>query len=249
MKKFEDGFLGKTAVVTGSSSGIGLAAVKLLGQLGSKVVGLDIHPSPFSAPYFTHLPCDISRETDLNQAAQKFAQVDFLFANAGIHTIGDVLDADWSEVEKTIEVNLKGTLLTLRKFLPVLRAPGGSVVINASDQALVGKSTSAAYGATKGAIGQLTKSQGLRFIEKGIRINAVCPGGVDTAMEAQWAPKYAAKYGGTTAEWAEKSKLGNPLQRMITPEEIARVVAFLFSDWASAVNGALWSVDGGFVAG
>lgn len=122
------------------------------------------------------------------------------------------------------------------------------MVINASDQSIVGKATSAAYGATKGALGQLTKGQALRFIDKGIRINAVCPGGVNTPMEVEWAPKYAKKYGGTASQWAKISKQGNPLKRLIEPEEVAKVVVFLMSDWASAVTGALWAVDGGFTA-
>lgn len=252
MNTFEKCFSGKRAVVTGGSSGIGLATCELLGELGCTVYNLDVQAPTTKSAGTDYLNVNIASHTAVGAAATQLKStgpIHFLFANAGIHTIGDIVDSNWEEVEQTLNVNLKGTFLTLRAFLPLMEVPGSSVVINASDQAMVGKATSAAYGATKAAIGQLAKGQGLRFIEKGIRINAICPGGVDTKMESDWAPKYAAKYGGTAAEWTKRSIEGNPLKRLIAPREVAQVVAFLFSDWSSAVNGALWTVDGGFTAG
>lgn len=238
---FGSSFKNSLSLITGAGSGIGQSTAKLLTHLGSEVMEVDKTGTAFVA--------DVRNLSDLQNVAKKISRpVNHLFVNAGILTLGDVLDSSLSEVKDTLEVNLLGAIHTLRVFLPLMTS-GGSVVITTSDQAFVGKPSAAAYGASKAALAQLTKSQSLRFIEKGIRINAVCPCGVNTAMEQKWAEDYAQKYGKTREHWAEISQKSTPLGRLLQPEEVARVVVFLLSEWASGVVGAVWTVDGGVCAG
>ena len=125
----------------------------------------------------------------------------------------------------------------------------GSIVLMGSDQSLIGKKKSAIYGATKGAIGQLTKSTALDYAEYGIRVNCVCPGAIDTPLCEGAIKNFTTKYTTESVEsLLQKVQEKHPLNRLGKPEEVANVILFVCSNEASFITGSLISIDGGYVA-
>ena len=149
-----------------------------------------------------------------------------------------------------MNINLKGTLFALMEGAPYLvENGGGSIVLMASDQSLIGKTNSLVYGATKGAIGQMTKSISLDLGPKNIRVNAVCPGSIRTPLSIDVFDRYAKKLNVDVEElWAIEAAQ-YAVRRIGEPEEVADLVYFLASDQSSFVTGSLYSIDGGLTAG
>jgi NAD(P)-dependent dehydrogenase (short-subunit alcohol dehydrogenase family) len=242
---------GKIAVITGGGSGIGAAIARLFVAEGAKIVIGDLAESGaalaaeltddgFSVAFQR---VDVTDEADvaalMQFATSRFGRLDILVANAGIperkSPIHELDLADWRRV---IDVDLTGVALCNKFAAGAMLAAGGGAIVNmASILAHVGQENSNAYSAAKAAVVNLTRSVALTYAKRGIRVNCVSPGYVDTPLLAK------------LPEATRQAMLvRQPIGRLAQPEEIAEVVAFLASDKASIITGACINADGGYTA-
>jgi NAD(P)-dependent dehydrogenase (short-subunit alcohol dehydrogenase family) len=242
---------GMVAVVTGAARGIGLAVARRFLDDGYSVALLDIDAATLVQTAATLAPpervlaieCDVAEpaqvQSAIDRVAARFGRIDALVNNAGVAVFKPLLDTTYEEWARVIAVNLTGPFLCTQACAPVMLAGGGGAVVNVgSISGLRASTLRVAYGTSKAALMHLTKQQAAELGERGIRVNAVAPGPVDTAMaKAVHTPDIRAGYHDAI-----------PLNRYGTEEEIAAAVAFLCSDAASYVNGQTLAVDGGFDA-
>ncbi|RME88174.1 MAG: SDR family oxidoreductase [Anaerolineae bacterium] len=246
-------FENRVALVTGGSRGIGLATSRLLAREGARV-GLFARNvetgrrAAESIPGAIFLAGDVRRAEDCRRAVrqilERWGRLDILVNCAGIiyrnRTVEETSEEEW---DATFETNVKGAFLMSKYALPALRACRGNIVNVASYVGLVGFAGASAYAASKAALINLTRSMALDHAREGIRVNAVCPGSVDTDMiHTAWE-----QFGDVERArrlWEEK----HPLGRIATPEEVAQAILFLASDEASFITGAALPVDGGITA-
>ena len=190
------------------------------------------------------LQCDVAEERSMLDAAAEAARtggrIDILFNNAGVAVRLPVGEQDVEGLDRVLRVNIRGAFLCAKSVLPYLTRPGGVIINTGSIVGLVGVRNRAAYSLSKGALITLTKNMALDYAHEGIRVNAVCPGFVDTGMT---------KGLFADAEKAERIRLMHPLGRFATADDIAAAVAFLASDDAAFITGQALAVDGGFTAG
>jgi NAD(P)-dependent dehydrogenase (short-subunit alcohol dehydrogenase family) len=248
----------KVAVVTGGTSGIGRATSVLFAAEGAAVVltGRDedrgraveeeIGRAGGRARF---IPADVRFEADcqrtVDAAVSAFGGLDVLFNNAGLYIENDVRGCDEHEWDLQLDTMLKGTYLMCRASIPhMIERGGGAIVNNSSGWGLVGGERAVAYCAAKGGVTVFTKALAMDHGADGIRVNAVCPGDTETAMEHADAERKGWTWDRYVA-WASE----RPLGRMGRAEEVARAVLFLASDDASFITGAAMPVDGGGVAG
>lgn len=251
-------FDGKAVLVTGGGSGIGLATALAFAREGARVAVADVSEERGAAALaaaraegldFVFVRGDVSREADAQRLVEgtvaAFGRIDVLFNNAGIlieAPVHEMSEADWDRI---LGVNLKGAFLVAKHAVRAMLRQGGGVIVNtASVNALVGDPEEAAYCASKAGVALLTKSMALAYAKHGIRVNAVCPGWVETRMFQQEADAR----GVTLAEYRAYAGTQHPLGRIGRPEEIAKVVLFLASEEASYITGSLVVADGGYTA-
>jgi NAD(P)-dependent dehydrogenase (short-subunit alcohol dehydrogenase family) len=246
-------FTGKTIIVTGAGSGIGRASALLFAAEGGNVIAADksvsVHETAelirAAAGTVHSIEMDAGSEPDviaaIDEACARFGGVDVIYANAGIAGgIESVLDQSvelWTEV---LRVNLIGPFLAIKHGAPRIAERGkGAIVCTASVAGLRSGAGGSAYSASKAGVINLVQTSAQQLSGSNVRVNAVCPGLIETGMTAR-AYEYAREKG-------VEEKIGrlNPMRRGGEPEEIARVAAFLASDEASYVNGQAWVVDGG----
>ncbi|MES2430988.1 MAG: SDR family oxidoreductase [Bacteroidota bacterium] len=236
-------------IITGASSGIGKATLELLRKEGSIVFNLDNTPPEQPDPYFIH--CDVSKSAHVEQAiktiSEKEKQIDFLFTNAGRHLFANIEDTSYEQLESLVGINLMGTFYLLKNVIPIMKQQQkGSIVLMGSDQAFVGKASSAVYGMTKGGVAQLTKSTAIDYATFNIRVNCICPGTIQTPLLDNAVKQFVNKSGQEPTAVYASLDTAQPLGRIGQPEEIAKTVRFLFSDDSSFITGALIAADGGY---
>ncbi|WP_434777819.1 SDR family NAD(P)-dependent oxidoreductase [Neisseria sp. Ec49-e6-T10] len=245
--KFQD----KVVIVTGGSSGIGEATVKAFASEGAKTVIADFsekgqlladqlnnngHESLF-------VKVDVTNEVDtqnmVEKVVQKFGRIDVLFANAGIGQAKKISEMTLQDWQKVIDVNLNGVFLSDKYVIEQMLKQefGGSIVNCGSIHSFVGKSSVTAYAAAKGAVKLLTQTLAIDYAKNNIRVNAVCPGYIDTPLLKD-----------IPIQAKEELIRLHPQGRLGKAEEVANVVLFLASDQASFVNGTTLLVDGGYTA-
>lgn len=239
---------GSVAIITGGNTGIGLATTRLFASEGARVLVASLG----SGDEVAGLPNVSFQETDITDAesvgrmvavaVEQFGRIDVLFCNAGYSRPGSVLTAAETDWDRTLAVNLTGTFLCCRHVVPVMREQGGgSIIINSSQQALVGSKNSVAYSASKGGLLALTRAMAIDHAEDGIRVNALCPGAVETTGLTAW-------FSRPGAPDRETWKRAHPLGRFGRPEDVGRAALYLASGDSSWVTGSVLVVDGGFSA-
>ncbi len=252
---------GKTALVTGSTSGIGLGIALELAAQGADIVLNGFGDAQTASAQIEALgvrvayhPADMSKPDDIAAlmvfAAQTFGAVDILVNNAGIQHVANVEDFPPERWDAVIAINLSASFHTSRLAIPAMRARNWGRIINiASVHGLVASRQKSAYVAAKHGLVGLTKVSALELAETGVTCNAICPGWVRTPLvEAQIAARAAAE--GCSLLEAQRELLAEkqPSHEFVTPQQLGQLAVFLCSEAASQIRGAAWNMDGGWVA-
>ncbi len=232
-------FEGKRALVTGAAGGVGAATVELLTAEGAAVVGLDLNATG------TILACDVSDPDSVTSAVEAAATqlggLDIVVNVAGIDQFRRFEDLDVATWQRHLGVNLTGPMLMSHAALPHLRESRGNIVTIASIAGLRAQPYQAAYCASKGGVIMLMKSLALELADFGIRVNTICPGGVQTDLPTN----AAAEHADSSLDWGLLMETAGARYGFMPPSDIADAVAYLASDAAASVTGAVLSVDRG----
>ncbi len=244
MMRFKD----KVVIVTGGASGIGEASVRAFAREGAKVVIADFADhgqalaDELGADKALFIKIDVTDseavQAMITQTVAQFGRLDVMFANAGIAADGPIDELEESAWQRTIDINLGGVYLCDKYAIQQFLKQGGGVIVNCgSIHSHVGKRGVTAYAAAKGGVKLLTQTLGIEYGAKGIRVNAVCPGYIDTPLLSH-----------IPDDAKEKLVALHPMGRLGREEEVANAVLFLASDEASFVTGSSLMVDGGYTA-
>jgi NAD(P)-dependent dehydrogenase (short-subunit alcohol dehydrogenase family) len=249
-------FAGKVAFVTGAASGIGRATAAAFASAGASVAVADVSEQgnqetarliEDQGGRALAVRCDVTSGQDvkaaLEQAVDAFGRLDVAFNNAGVEQpVGPAAEVSEEQWDRIVDINLRGVFLCMKHEIPLMLQQGGGAIVNTSSGAgVTAVKGQAAYTAAKHGVVGLTKAAALDYAEANLRINAVCPGIIDTAMMQ--------RFTGDSAEGRQRVIGQEPVGRMGTPEEIAGAVLWMCSDAAAFVVGHALVIDGGQTAG
>lgn len=249
---------GKAAVITGARSGIGRASAVRFAREGARLVLADVQDAETDALVRAiaqmggtacFVRADVSRRADnermIDECVERYGRLDILFCNAGVNLPKLLSHSSDEDIDGVLDVNVKGPLYAARHAIPIMLAQPerGVMLFTASKTGLVAQTDSPVYCASKGAVVMLAKALALDYAARGIRVNALCPGIIDTPMLRQVADAMP----DPGAAWAAYGA-AQPLGRLGTPEECAAAALWLVSPQASFVTGVALPVDGGFTA-
>lgn len=248
-------FTGKVAIVTGGAKGIGEATARKLAECGAVVSILDsdteagertaaeIEKTGAACDF---LPCHVDLANEVSRSveavARKHGHIDVLISNAGIQDYGDVVSTSEEAWDRLMNINLRAAFLVSKQVVPHLLKQGGAIVIVGSVQSFTAISNSVAYVTSKHALLGLARAMALDYAQKGIRVNCVCPGAIDTPM-LRWAANLSAD----PEQVLRNCDRLHPLGRIGRPEEVADAIVYLASPMASFITGAALLVDGGML--
>jgi NAD(P)-dependent dehydrogenase (short-subunit alcohol dehydrogenase family) len=248
--------LGKSAVVTGAAAGIGRATAELFAREGARLVVADINTDGLSALRdsledvtgdVAVVTADVSKPEDVRRmidvAVERYGRLDIAVANAGIIPLASVVEATLDDWDEVMAIDGRGMFLTCKYAIEqMMTSGGGSIVCLSSISGVAGQPRQSTYGPAKFVASGLTKHLAVEWAGKGIRVNAVAPGTINTER-VQRLPQ---EPGGI--EYLEAVKAAHPMGRLGEPSEVAKAILFLASDEASFITGAILPVDGGFLA-
>jgi NAD(P)-dependent dehydrogenase (short-subunit alcohol dehydrogenase family) len=248
--------LGKSAVVTGAAAGIGRATAELFAREGARLVLADINTDGLSALRdslgevtgdVTVVTADVSKPEDVRRmidvAVERYGRLDIAVANAGIIPLASVVEATLDDWDEVMAIDGRGMFMTCKYAIEqMMTSGGGSIVCLSSISGVAGQPRQSTYGPAKFVASGLTKHLAVEWASRGIRVNAVAPGTINTER-VQRLPD---EPGGT--EYLEAVKAAHPMRRLGEPSEVAKAILFLASDEASFITGAILPVDGGFLA-
>jgi NAD(P)-dependent dehydrogenase (short-subunit alcohol dehydrogenase family) len=248
--------LGKSAVVTGAAAGIGRATAELFAREGARLVLADINADGLSALRdslrdvtgdIAVLTADVSKPEDVRRmievAVEEYGRLDIVIANAGIIPLASVVEATLDDWDEVMAIDGRGMFMTCKYAIEqMMSSGGGSIVCLSSISGVAGQPRQSTYGPAKFVASGLTKHLAVEWAGRGIRVNAVAPGTINTER-VQRLPE---EPGGT--EYLEAVKAAHPMGRLGEPSEVAQAILFLASDEASFITGAILPVDGGFLA-
>jgi NAD(P)-dependent dehydrogenase (short-subunit alcohol dehydrogenase family) len=245
---------GKRAIVTGAANGIGRAIALRLASEGARVVIADVNEDDaqgvageVDGETLVH-KADVTRDGDVEalvgRAVSEWGGLDVMVNNAGVGVAGTAVTTTEEEYERVMDVCVRGTFLGMKHAIPAIKDAGGGSVINMSSvAALVGLVDRAVYSAAKGAIYSMTRASAIDHVGEGVRVNCIAPGTVDTP----WVARITSGYD-DPEEARANMRARQPHGRLVTPEEIAAMAAYLASDESASVIGACMVVDGGVTA-
>jgi len=233
---------GKVCVITGAASGIGAETARLFGEEGGRVVGVDLAPGAVGE---VSIEADVTDEAQVREvyarAGEELGRIDVLFNNAGINPPEDtsVLDTPIDVWQRVQDTNLRSVFLCCKHGIPhLLESGGGSVINTASFVAVMGAAVSQiSYTASKGAVVSLSRELGVEFAARGVRVNALCPGPINTPLLQDLFAK--------DPEKAKRRLVHLPMGRFGEPREVAQAALFLAGEDSSYVTAATFLVDGG----
>jgi NAD(P)-dependent dehydrogenase (short-subunit alcohol dehydrogenase family) len=234
-------FADRTAVVTGAAGAIGRAVAGSFARAGAQVIGLDLRPAD------DIIRCDVTDEASVGEVLGDVAarhKVTDLVHCAGVVSVGDVLTVPTGEIRQVLNINLMSAFIVAQAAGPLLR-PGATMTFLGSQAAVHGAPGWAAYCAAKAGVARLVEALAKELGPAGIRVNAVCPGSVDSPMTGQAIDLIASGEDAEATAIRHRYERANPLGRMASTEEIAGICMFLASPLASYINGASIMVDGG----
>ena len=254
-------FTGKVAIVTGGAMGIGEATARKLVSLGATVAVFDIDrdagrktadaiaktiANTTTGAACDFFPCNVSVGTEVSRAVDavvaKYGAIDILISNAGIQLYGDAVTTTEEDWDRLMGINLKGCFLISKFVVPHMLKLGGAIVIVGSVQSMTAISNSVAYVTSKHGLLGLTRAMSLDYAGKGIRVNCVCPGAIDTPML-----RWAASLSGNPEKVIQTCDRMHPLGRIGKADEVADAIVYLASPMASFITGAALLVDGGML--
>lgn len=252
-------FEGKVALVTGAAKGIGASAVDVFAINGADVAMCDADEAGLSERQRSHDEqgnkvsshvVDVrdagAVEKAVNDIFDKLGHIDILVNLAGVVRYGELPDFSVDDWDLVVGTNLRGTFLMCKYVIPFMKRQASGTIVNTSSvQAFASQPTTAAYSASKGGVASLTQTLALDHFKDGIRVNAIAPGVVRTPMLLAGAKFFFPEDPeGAISEWGSRQPIGRPIE----PREVAEIIAFLASDSASCVSGAVYRCDGGLLS-